>query len=503
MQHTRLVVSDFELSGSRRRGATVEPPPPHPNPTLDNDERSGACLHFIGSSPAPGTGSEATSDDPLAEDIRDLIPVSGQQCLRRAHLGAEGQLAFRQTVAPVLVELCKRAVGLGPSGTEGTLIHLAAAAEVARLRELRGPEGTGIEAIATADAEILGMQHQTLFGLVEAVHGADRHAGRVRAVHAGDRDRTFARLAVIDGYHPAAVDTPGHLVLVLACRDTGVALDATLGITEKLHACHLSSPLLIPSSSALDLAQGDFRFLHLGHNVIAIGCDRIRALTQDVGVTAAGVLRPQVLAHPVAGEVEGHEGHSTSHALGDEGHHLDAHWIVVAVVRAINPDLLPIPNAAVIRIEGVDLDEHVLLQLGEPGVGPGLVASPLVFDQTAGREDDGEALREVLVLDRLEEHRQTHAVTVLVGRVVGHESTARRIERLAMKRYRIREVPDHRPGLGVAIGRTAMLDGYPLDAAGVVDLPVDCVDVAILGRSLDGSHLLVRQILVPTERLEQ
>jgi hypothetical protein len=96
----------------------------------------------------------------------------------------------------------RRGVGLlRAAGAEGALVHLAAGAEVARLRELRRAEGAGVEAVAAADAEVLGVQHHAFLGLVEAVHRADRHAGRVRAVHAGHRDRALAGLAVVDGHH--------------------------------------------------------------------------------------------------------------------------------------------------------------------------------------------------------------------------------------------------------------------------------------------------------------
>src|SRR5690606_34489440 len=133
---------------------------------------------------------------------------------------------------------------LRTAGAEGALVHLAAAAKVARLRILRRPERTGVEAVAAADAEVLGVQDHAFVGLVEAVDRTDRHARRVGAVHAGHGDRALARLAVVDGHHAAAVHAPGDLVLVLARRDAGVALDAALGVTEELHACHFSGPPL-------------------------------------------------------------------------------------------------------------------------------------------------------------------------------------------------------------------------------------------------------------------
>src|SRR3546814_15979417 len=91
------------------------------------------------------------------------------------------------------------------------------------------------------------MEHNAVGGLVEAIHGADRDAGRVRAVHAGYRDGALAVLAVVDGDDAAPVHAPGNLMLVLAGRDAGVALDAAIGVAEEFHTCHFSAPPLTPA----------------------------------------------------------------------------------------------------------------------------------------------------------------------------------------------------------------------------------------------------------------
>src|SRR3546814_19650959 len=91
-------------------------------------------LHLIGGAPAPGAGAEATGHDPLAIDVRNRIAVAGEQRLGRAHLGAERQLALGQPIAAILLELGRGVVFLRAACAEGTLVHLAAAAEVARLR---------------------------------------------------------------------------------------------------------------------------------------------------------------------------------------------------------------------------------------------------------------------------------------------------------------------------------------------------------------------------------
>ena len=173
------------------------------------------------------------------------VTVAAQQRLGRAHLRAERQLAFGEAVASVFLELGLAVGFLRPAGAEGALVHLAARAEVAGLRILRRPERAGVEAIAAADAQVLRVQHHALLGLVDAVDRADRHARRIGTVHAGDGDRPLAGRAVIDGYDSPPIDAPGHLVLVLARGDAGVALDAALGVAEEFHSRH--GRLLMPS----------------------------------------------------------------------------------------------------------------------------------------------------------------------------------------------------------------------------------------------------------------
>jgi hypothetical protein len=84
------------------------------------------------------------------------------------------------------------------------------------------------------------VQDHTFVGAIKSIDRAYRHAGRIAAMHTGDRDRFFTRHTVIQGNDAAAVHTPRHLVLVLASRDATIALDATLGITDKFHSCHLN-----------------------------------------------------------------------------------------------------------------------------------------------------------------------------------------------------------------------------------------------------------------------
>src|SRR5207247_4076476 len=117
----------------------------------------------------------------------------------RAHFGAWRQVPLGGTVRTILLVVLPAAVGLGPAGAEGAFVHLAARAEIADLRILRRTERTGVEAIAAADAQVLGVKHDAVGCCIEAIHRANRRAGRVGAMHTGHRDRTLTRLAIVDG----------------------------------------------------------------------------------------------------------------------------------------------------------------------------------------------------------------------------------------------------------------------------------------------------------------
>src|SRR5215510_9862419 len=192
----------------------------------------------IGGAPSPGTGAVATLDHALLVDLGDDLAITGEQRFRRAHLGAQRELAFGEPIAAVLDEFGLCVVGLRAASAVGALVHLAARSEVAHPRILRCAERARVEAIAAADAEVLRVQDHRVRRGVEAVHRAHSRAGRVGAVHAGHRDRAFSGQAVIDGDDAAPVDAPGHLVLVLAGGDAGVALDAAVRVAEEFHASH-------------------------------------------------------------------------------------------------------------------------------------------------------------------------------------------------------------------------------------------------------------------------
>src|SRR5271166_820221 len=340
--------------------------------------------------PAPRARAVAALGDPLLVDLRYDLAVAGKQRLGRAHLRTQRQLAFRQAIGAVFLELVPGAVGFRPAGAIRAFVHFSARAEITNLGVLRRAEWAGVEAIAAANAEVFRMQHHAVGRGVEAVHRTHRLAWRVGAMHASHGDRALARLAVIDGHHAAAVDAPRHLVLVFAGGDAGVALDATVGIAEKFHPSHCRASL-----RRLDLAQRGFGFLHAGDGIEPVGGDRVHALAEHDRIAALRILEALVVILEPAREMEGHPGHSLADALGDERLH-PGH---LAALHLGAPDIHPGPvlDAALGGVRGIDLDEHVLLELGEPFVGARLLAAALELDQAAGREDEGENLGDALV----------------------------------------------------------------------------------------------------------
>src|ERR1700716_3216247 len=153
----------------------------------------------IGGGPTPCARAVTALHHALLVDFGDDRTIAGEQRLGRAHLGANRQLAFGETVGAVFGVFGRRGVCLRTAGAIGAFVHLAARPEVSDFRVLRRAERTGVEAVAASDAEVLGVQHHAVGGRIEARHRADRGAWRIGAVHAGHRDRTFAGLAVIDG----------------------------------------------------------------------------------------------------------------------------------------------------------------------------------------------------------------------------------------------------------------------------------------------------------------
>ena len=57
--------------------------------------------------------------------------------------------------------------------------------------------------------------------------------------------------------------------------------------------------------------------------------------------------------------------------------------LICAPVGDLHPHVLAVANAAIVGVLRVDLDEVLLLQLGEPRIGARLLAAAFVLDQPA------------------------------------------------------------------------------------------------------------------------
>ena len=197
----------------------------------------GDCFSISGF-PSPGAGTVAALHHAFFVDFRDNSAVAREQRFGGAHFGAQWQLAFGQPVSAVLFVFFLAVIGLWAACAVGAFVHLAAGAEIADPRILRRAERTRVEAVAAADAQVLGVQHDAIRGSVEAVDRTDRLAWRISAMHARHRYGSFARFTIIDGDDASAINAPRHFVLVLARGDAGIALDATVGVAKKFHSSH-------------------------------------------------------------------------------------------------------------------------------------------------------------------------------------------------------------------------------------------------------------------------
>src|ERR1700730_2594514 len=308
----------------------------------------------IGRRPAPRARAVAALDLALLVYLGDDLTVTRKQRLGRAHLRTQWQLALEHAVGAVFTVFLAAAGNFIPAAasTIGALVHLAARAEVADLGILRSTERACVKAVAAADAQILRMEYDAVFGRENTAHRADCRTGSVGTVHAGHGDRALAWLAVIDGDDSPAVDAPRHLVLVLAGGDAGVALDAPVGVAEKLHPRHGRASLRRP-----DLAERGLGFLHTRRRVEAVGGEGVHALAEHDRVGSLRILAALVDALEPAGKMVWHPRHAFADALGDQRFHPR----LGVALGAGDPDPTAVIDPAFGRIRRIDLDEHLLL----------------------------------------------------------------------------------------------------------------------------------------------
>ena len=195
----------------------------------------------------------------------------------------------------------------------------------------------------------------------------------------------------------------------------------------------------------------------------------------------------------MAAEMERHEGDATANPFGDHGHNLHLALFGGPSTQTMSPSLMP----SVLESNGLISTNMSCCSSAKPRIRPGLVATAFIFDQTARCQNHRVILRIIGLLDRRIGGRQAVGLLVLVGRVFVQKVAAVGVERFAVKRNRIREVPDHAPGLGVAERGAAVLDGDPLDTAGKVGLPVGL----LTGNRVDRSAFVRGQVAVPAEFL--
>ena len=113
----------------------------------------------------------------------------------------------------------------------------------------------------------------------------------------------------------------------------------------------------------------------------------------------------------------------------------------------------------------------------------------------------GNSLASALVhrslLDGVPDIRQPEFHGVRIGRVLRHQVDARRVDRLAVRRHRIGQIPGQRARLAVAVRDDVVLDADALDAAGQVGRPGH-----VTADLLDGGKFVGREFAVPAELLE-
>src|SRR5207253_3361139 len=98
--------------------------------------------------------------------------------------------------------------------------------------------------------------------------------------------------------------------------DAGVALDATIGVAEEFHTCHVRCSLC-----RSDLTERGLGFLHAGHRVEAVGGQTVDALAQHDRISTLRVVAALIGALEPAGEVERAPGDALADAFGDERLH--------------------------------------------------------------------------------------------------------------------------------------------------------------------------------------
>jgi hypothetical protein len=139
--------------------------------------------------------------------------------------------------------------GLNPMKTPMTLLH-----RVVNRMQMPHSIRAGGHAVATADTDVGIDNHNSIIPFGGCLHGTDRHAGRMIAVIAQQRQKMppYMRVgALLDFFDPRSPDTEGNIVFTLTGNGAGATTDAPAKIDDN----GIATP---PGPTAH--AAGSFRF---------------------------------------------------------------------------------------------------------------------------------------------------------------------------------------------------------------------------------------------------
>src|SRR6202030_3221901 len=188
-----------------------------------------------------------------------------------------------------------------------------------------------------------------------------------------------------------AIDTersPGLPSLMVTTRRRlmphGTSFSFLQAVTQALQSMHRSASqrnfirdIARSPSRELYLAERSLGFLHYRRRIEAIGRQRVHALAKHDRVGPLRIFAAQIDALEPAGEMIWHP----HEAFADPLCHQRFHASFRAVLGAHDPDPIAVLDAARARVRRIDLEIHVLPELGEPFLGARLLATSLVIDE--------------------------------------------------------------------------------------------------------------------------
>src|SRR3981081_1648862 len=195
--------------------------------------------------------------------------------------------------------------------------------------------------------------------------------------------------------------SPGLPSLIVTTRrrliPQGTSFSFLQAVTQALQSMHRSASqrnfmraIAFALSCCSYLAKGCLRLLHAGRRIVAIGRERIHALAEHDRIGAWRIFGAPIGTLVPAGEMKRHPSDTSADPLGNERLHAGSR----VALWAGHPDPCAVFNAAFACVRWIDFDEHVLLQLGEPFVGAGFLATALILHEPARTQDQRELFGE-------------------------------------------------------------------------------------------------------------